>query len=326
MAGVTNKVFRRICKEQGADVVVTEFVSAEGIWHRNERTREYLDFDEVERPLGVQLFGANPDHLADAARQVVDWVRPDFIDINYGCPAKKVVCKQGGSALLRDCPLLQSVAREIVKAVDPVPVTAKIRIGWDSESINATTTARMLEDVGIQAIAVHGRTRAQGYRGEADWDVIGEVVQAVSVPVIGNGDIAGGHDVKRRREQSGVAGIMIGRAAMSAPWIFNESKQYLETGIIAPPAPPERKWAVIQRHCRDAVACRLKGDELHTMQALRARLMQYSKGMPGGKHLRQKFSAIESLAELDDLQANYSAWLTQHDGRQHCDPPELAVA
>lgn len=309
MAGVTNTVFRQICKEEGADVVVTEFVSAEGIYHRNQRTRDYLKFEACERPLGVQLFGGDPAHLALAARQVVDWVEPDFIDINYGCPAKKVVCKSGGSALLKDCPLLQSVAREIVEAVAPLPVTAKIRIGWDADSINAVTTARMLEDVGIQAIAVHGRTRAQAYRGEANWEVIGQVVQAVQIPVIGNGDLCSGADVKRRRDETGVAGAMIGRAAMSDPWIFRETKDYLISGRLPEPSAPVRKWDVIRKHCEHAVRVNLAGDERHTLQALRARLMAYSKGLRGGKRLRERFQSVESLAELAVIEEDYWQWL-----------------
>ena len=175
MAGVSDKIFRQICKSYGADVLVTEFVSAEGVFRRNERTREYLDFDEIERPIGVQLFGGNAAHMAEAARHVVDWVRPDFIDLNFGCPVNKVVAKNGGSALLKDCPTLAAVAEAVVRAVAPLPVTAKIRIGWDADSINAPRVGRLLEELGIAAIAVHGRTRAQGYSGAADWKVIGEV-------------------------------------------------------------------------------------------------------------------------------------------------------
>ena len=201
MAGVSDKIFRQLCKEYGADILTTEFVSAEGIFRRNERTREYLDFDEIERPIGVQLFGANAEHMAEAARQVVDWVRPDFIDLNFGCPVNKVVAKNGGSALLKDCPTLSGVAGAVVKAVAPLPVTAKIRIGWDADSINAVRVARLLVDLGITAITVHGRTRAQGYSGAADWNVIGEVAAAVPVPVIGNGDLMSAVDgAKRRRE------------------------------------------------------------------------------------------------------------------------------
>ena len=234
MAGITDKIFRGLCKEQGADVVVTEFVSSEGIFRKNERTMHYLDFEETERPLGVQIFGGDPAHMGEAARLVIDWVKPDFMDINFGCPLNKVVTKNGGSSLLRDCPLLERVARAVAKAADPAPVTAKIRIGWDSGSINAVTTARILQDAGIRAVAVHGRTKEQGYSGEADWEVIAQVAEAVSIPVIGNGDITSALDVKHRRETTRISGVMIGRGAMSNPWIFQGIKHYLATGELLP--------------------------------------------------------------------------------------------
>jgi len=303
MAGVTDTVFRRLCKEQGADVLVTEFVSAEGIFRRNLRTLEYLDFDECERPVGIQLFGGDPDHLAEAARMVVDWKKPDFLDLNFGCPVNKVVCKNGGSSLLRDCPLLERVARAVVRAAAPCPVTAKIRIGWDRTSINAVTTARLLEDAGVQAIAVHGRTRSQGYSGEADWDVIGQVVQAVTIPVIGNGDLTSAESVRLRRDQTGVAGAMLGRGAMSAPWIFREIHEYLATGLIPGPIPLADHWAFIQRHCALAVA--RSGEEPHTMAAMRARLMAYSRGMPAAKQLREQFSTVSSSAGLAAIASSH---------------------
>lgn len=299
MAGVTDTVFRRICKEFGADVMVTEFVSSDGIMHRNRRTSEYLAFDPVERPLGVQLFGADPAALAEAARKVVDWVEPDFIDLNFGCPVNKVVCKNGGSALLKDCPLLQRVAEEVVRAVAPVPVTAKIRIGWDENSINARETARILEGAGIQVLAVHGRTKSQGYSGEANWRVIGEVVQSVRIPVIGNGDLTSAQEVLRRRQETGVAGVMLGRSAMAHPWIFSEIKSALKSGEIPPPPELPVRWALIRRHCAEAVERR--GDERSAMASLRARLMAYSKGMPECKWLRVAFSQVASLGELDGI-------------------------
>ena len=246
MAGVSDKIFRQLCKEYGADVLTTEFVSAEGIFRRNARTREYLDFDEIERPIGVQLFGADAQHMAEAACQVVDWVRPDFIDLNFGCPVNKVVARNGGSALLKDCPALASVATAVVRAVAPVPVTAKIRIGWDADSINAAHVARLLVDAGITAITVHGRTRAQGYAGAADWNIIGEVAAAVPIPVIGNGDLSSAAEVAKRRRETGVAGAMIGRAAMSAPWIFNQIKEHLASGQIMDAPSLSEKWNLIR--------------------------------------------------------------------------------
>ena len=303
MAGFSDKIFRQLCKERGADVLVTEFVSSEGVFRRNERTREYLDFDECERPLGVQLFGGNAEHMAEAARQVIDWVQPDFIDLNFGCPVNKVVAKNGGSALLKDCPALAAVAGAVVRAVSPLPVTAKIRIGWDDTSINAPAVARILEDLGIGAIAVHGRTRAQGYSGAADWTVIGEVAAAVQVPVIGNGDITNATDVAKRRAETGIAGVMIGRAAMSSPWIFSQIKHELETGVPLPPPDLAERWALIQRHCQLAVEEWQNEDQ--ALRSMRARLMAYSRGFPQGKALREKFQYVSSLADIDRIAAEH---------------------
>jgi len=297
MAGVSDKIFRQLCKEYGADVLTTEFVSAEGIFRRNARTREYLDFDEIERPIGVQLFGADAQHMAEAACQVVDWVRPDFIDLNFGCPVNKVVARNGGSALLKDCPALASVATAVVRAVAPVPVTAKIRIGWDADSINAAHVARLLVDAGITAITVHGRTRAQGYAGAADWDIIGEVAAAVPIPVIGNGDLSSAADVAKRRRETGVAGAMIGRAAMSAPWIFNQIKEYLASGQVVDAPSLSEKWNLILRHCQLAV--REWGAEEPAIRSMRARLMAYSRTMSNAKRLRENFAHVSTLAEVE---------------------------
>jgi nifR3 family TIM-barrel protein len=299
MAGVSDKIFRQLCKEYGADVLTTEFVSAEGIFRRNERTREYLDFDEIERPLGVQLFGGDAAHMAEAAKQVVDWVQPDFVDLNFGCPVNKVVCKNGGSALLKDCPTLASVAESVVRAIAPLPTTAKIRIGWDADSINAVRVAKILSDSGISALTVHGRTRAQGYSGAADWNVIGEVAAAVSIPVIGNGDLTTAADIAKRRRETGIAGAMIGRAAMSTPWIFRETKSYLANGTIVDPPTLAERWKLILRHC-ELMVCEW-GVEEPAIRSMRARLMAYSKSMPEAKRLREKFSQASTLAEIQTI-------------------------
>ena len=297
MAGVSDKIFRQLCKEYGADVLTTEFVSAEGIFRRNERTREYLDFDEIERPLGVQLFGADATHMAEAAKQVAEWVRPDFVDLNFGCPVNKVVCKNGGSALLKDCPTLASVAESVVRAIAPLPTTAKIRIGWDADSVNAVRVAKILEECGTSALTVHGRTRAQGYSGAADWNVIGEVAAAVAIPVIGNGDLTSAADVAKRKRETGIAGAMIGRAAMSTPWIFRETKAYLSNGVILDPPTLEERWKVIRRHCELVV--RDWGVEEPAIRSMRARLMAYLKAMPEAKRLREKFSRVSTLADVE---------------------------
>ncbi|MDB6118490.1 MAG: tRNA-dihydrouridine synthase, partial [Verrucomicrobiaceae bacterium] len=292
--------------ELGADVMVTEFVSAEGILQADERTRHYTEFEDTQRPVGVQLFGADGKRMGEAARKIVDWKQPDFIDINFGCPVNKVVSKNGGSSLLRNCPVLAEVAREIVKAVD-IPVTAKMRIGWDENSINALEVVKILENEGIQAISIHGRTKAQGYTGEANWDVIGQCAEAATVPVIGNGDIACGLDVQKRRTHTKVSGAMIGRAAMMNPWVFTEAKHYLATGEQPLSASTDQRFAFIRRHAHMAVTSKRYGSELQTMRFMRTRLMNYTKSMPGGKHLRQRFCLVATLMELEDIIADYLA-------------------
>jgi len=301
MAGVTDLIFRSLCKPLGADVMVTEFVSAEGILQADGRTRKYTEFTDDQRPVGVQLFGADGQRLGEAAKKIIDWKRPDFIDLNYGCPVNKVVARNGGSSLLRDCGLVAAVAAGVVRAVgDQVPVTAKIRIGWDSGSINAVEVARILVDCGIASITVHGRTRSQGYGGEADWEVIDRVARAVPVPVVGNGDLTNGADVARRRRETAVAGVMIGRAAMSDPWIFREARAYLTTGTARSATLAER-WDLVLRHCRLAVASGRYGNECQTLTSMRSRLMAYCKGFPGARDLRQRLCYITTVAELETI-------------------------
>jgi nifR3 family TIM-barrel protein len=284
--------------------MITEFVSAEGILHRSQRTREMVAFTAAERPLGVQLFGAEPDRLAEAARAVIDWVAPDFIDLNFGCPVNKVVCKHGGSALLRDCPLLEKVAQTVVRVVDPVPVTAKIRLGWDAATINAVVTARLLEGAGVRALAVHGRTKEQGYSGEADWNEIARVAETVRIPVIGNGDIRTAQEVERRLGTTQVRGVMIGRGAMTNPWVFRQAKALLAGSTQLPEPTLEERWSHIVRHCEMAVA---GGDsEDHTMASLRAQLMAYSHGMPGGRQLRSRFQQVTRVDDVRALAAEHA--------------------
>lgn len=307
MAGVTDPIFRTLCKECGADVMETEFVSAEGVLQAWERNRRYVEFEAAHRPLGVQIFGSVPANMAAAARIIVDAMQPDFLDINAGCPVPKVVGRNGGSSLLKDLPLLQQIAAAVVAELGAdCPVTTKIRIGWDANHIVAEEACLRLQDAGVQAIAVHGRTRSQQYGGAADWGVIDACARAVQVPVIGNGDITGPADVKRAREETAVSGVMIGRAAMNAPWIFRQARHYLNTGELqAPPSAAERIEFML-RHTRMALESRHYGGELTTMRAMRARLLAYAKGIPGTKPLRPQLSRVESYAALEDMLGSLS--------------------
>ncbi len=302
MAGVTDPIFRTLCKECGADVMVTEFVSSEGVLQAWERNRRYVEFAEAHRPLGVQIFGAVPAHMAAAARIIVDAMRPDFLDINAGCPVPKVVGRNGGSSLLKDLPLLQQIAGAVVAELGAdCPVTAKIRIGWDANHIVAEEACLRLQDAGVRAITVHGRTRSQQYGGVADWGVIDACARAVQIPLIGNGDITSPADVKRAREETAVSGVMIGRAAMNAPWLFRQARHYLNTGELLPPPTAAERIDFMLRHTRLALESCHYGGELTTMRAMRSRLLAYAKGIPGSKPLRPRMSRVESYAELEEM-------------------------
>ena len=282
--------------------MVTEFVSAEGVlqaWHRNRR---YVEFEQEHRPLGVQIFGSDPAHAAAAARIIVDAMHPDFLDINAGCPVPKVVGKNGGSSLLKDLPLLQSIAAAVVQELgNDCPVTTKIRIGWDAEHICALEACQRLQDAGVQSIAIHGRTRSQQYGGQANWQIIDECAQAVQIPVVGNGDICTPQDVKKARETTAVSGVMIGRAVMNAPWLFARARHYLNTGEIMDEPTPQERINFMLRHTRMALESGHYGDEIFTMRAMRARLLAYAKGIPGTKPLRPQLSRVASLAELEGI-------------------------
>ena len=302
MAGVTDPIFRTLCKEAGADVMETEFVSAEGVLQAWQRNRRYVEFEQQHRPLGIQIFGSVPEHAAKAARIIVDAMQPDFLDINAGCPVPKVVGKNGGSSLLKDLPLLQRIAAAVVQELgNDCPVTTKIRLGWDAGSICALEAVQRLQDAGVQAIAVHGRTRAQQYGGQADWGMIDACARAVQIPVVGNGDISTPQDVQRAKEETAVSGVMIGRAAMNAPWLFARAKAYLRTGTIPPEPTADEKLDFMLRHTRMAIDSGHYGDELVTMRAMRARLLAYGKGIPGAKPLRPALARVASYRELVDI-------------------------
>lgn len=305
MAGFTDRVFRELCKEHGADVMVTEFVMANKFLDaRSEADAwEIVDFSPEQRPMGVQIFGGVPDKMGEAAERIATRLQPDFIDINYGCPAPKVVENAAGSSLLRDPCRLQAVAEAVVRRVGhALPVTAKIRIGWDESSINAVDTARRLVGAGIEAIAIHGRTKVQGYRGEADWEVIHEVASAVPVPVIGNGNITTAADVRRVRDRGSVRGLMIGRAALGNPWIFREIKHALNTGDELPPPTLEERWATMIRYCEELTAHRQKAHWDH-INWMRSRLKAFAKNFPGSKAMRRDLERVTTVAELKALAA-----------------------
>jgi tRNA-dihydrouridine synthase B len=301
MAGFTDVVFRQICKEHGADVMVTEFVMADKFLHERSEHKawEIVDFTADQRPMGVQIFGGNPANMAEAARRIVDRLQPDFIDINFGCPAPKVVNNCAGSSLLRDLPLMGRIAAAMVGAVgDRVPVTAKMRIGWNHQEIVAVDAAQVLVASGIAAIAIHGRTKEQGYSGEADWEVIHAVADAVPVPVIGNGSVRCGDDAVRIRQAAKVRGLMIGRAALGNPWLFSELRCALD-GLPPPPAvsAAERR-AVVLRYCRDLLARPAQTVHGDSISWLRPRLQAFAQQFPGSRALRHQLGQVRSYDDL----------------------------
>ncbi|NBD38407.1 MAG: tRNA dihydrouridine synthase DusB [Verrucomicrobia bacterium] len=300
MAGFTDYAFRELCKAYGADVMVTEFVMANKFLDERseEKAWRMVDFTPGQRPMGVQIFGGEPDKMAEAADRIADRVQPDFIDINYGCPAPKVVNNCAGSSLLRDPCRLQGVAEAVVRRVtDRLPVTAKIRIGWDKASINAVEVSRRLENVGIEAVAVHGRTKEQGYSGDADWDVIEAVADALRIPVIGNGSIRTVDDVRRIRTAGKVQGLMVGRRALGNPFLFREIKHALLTGKDLPPPTLEERWEVMLRYGRVLLAHR-EQDPWDRINWMRPRLKAFARNFPGSKNLRRKLESVQTLEEL----------------------------
>jgi tRNA-dihydrouridine synthase B len=302
MAGVSEMPFRCIALEYGAGLATTELVSASGIFYKNRRTRQYLTFDrEKERPYSVQLFGGDKDVMAHAARAAREH-GADIVDINMGCPVKKVTKTGSGSALLCDPPRAAALVRAMREAVDDaIPITCKIRAGWDDKSINAVEMAKTLEDAGCAALALHARTRAQGYSGTADWDLIGTVKNAIQMPLIGNGDVNTFDDAHRMMKHTGCDGVMIGRGALGNPWLFQSLRAGKELG---PPTPQERRDLVL-RHLKEHVtfhdslddeAARklLRTDPKHMgVRTFRQHLVWYSRGLSGGKDFRAKVMTTE---------------------------------
>lgn len=299
MARHTDVAFRQLCKEQGADVMVSEFVQSEALIRGNAKAWEMVDFTETQRPMGVQIFGATPASMAQAARQVCDRVRPDFLDLNFGCPAHKVIEQNAGSGLLRCPALLYELVKAVKDAIPDVPLTAKMRLGWDYESVVAVEVAVRLEQLGVEAIAVHGRTKEQGYAGEAHWGYIAQVAAAVSIPVVGNGDVKDGLSALRRRAETGVSGLMVGRAALSNPWIFNEIKAALAgQGEITPVITAQKRWDAIIRLSEltlEVHASRLGSRDVRWMLD---RLHPLTHGLPGSRKIRDRMRGCLSLDDL----------------------------
>jgi len=300
MARFTDVVFRQLCKEQGADVMVSEFVQSDAVSRDDPRLWETVDFTEEQRPMGVQIFGSDPGSMAEAARIIADRLRPDFIDINFGCPADRVTCADAGSSMLRNPEKLGRVTGAVVRAVPGTPVTVKIRIGWDDKTIVAREVGHIAESEGAQAIAVHGRTKEQGYSGDANWVVIAEVAEALGIPVIGNGNVCGAADVARIRRETNCAGLMIGRAALGYPWIFRDIKYALEHGT--PPAPPtmEERWGVILDYTRRVMARPFREQRHRDLRWMRPKIIALTKEIPGSRKIR---GALGTVLTLQDLEA-----------------------
>jgi len=304
MAGVSESPFRRLCRSFGADVVVTEFLSAEGIRRDNEATIAKLRFGPDERPIGVQIFGADPVGMGDAAAIVTEVFAPEFIDINFGCPVKKVVKRNGGSGCLKDLGLVEQVIRS-VRAHTHLPVTVKIRSGWSEEMRDPVAIAKRCEDAGARALTLHPRTRTQMYSGTARWEEIAAVVDALTIPVIGNGDIKTAQDAVRMQRETRCAGVMIARGSFGQPWVFTQARALLN-GLPMPAAPPvAERFAIALRHAR--MAADYEPDRRGAAIEFRKHLGWYVKGLPGSAQLRQRLHAVESLDEVEGLFADYLA-------------------
>lgn len=308
MEDVSDPPFRAVCKEGGADLMYTEFISSEGLIRHAAKSRQKLDIFEYERPVGIQLFGGEISSMVESAR-IATAVNPDLIDINYGCPVKAVACRGAGAALLQDIPKMVRMTSEIVKSTH-LPVTVKTRLGWDDQTKNVVDAAERLQDIGIQALTIHGRTRVQMYKGSADWSLIGKIKEnpRMVIPVFGNGDIDSPELALEYKNRYGVDGIMIGRAAIGYPWIFGEVKHYLQYGVRpAPPALAERV-RVTRKHLDFSI--RWKGERIGVFE-MRRHYANYFKNIPDFKPFRSRLVEAENqpalLGILDEVLEHYSS-------------------
>ncbi len=301
-AGVSESPFRRLCRSYGADVVVSEFVSATGIVMGSPRSREYLRFDSEEHPIGIQIFGADPGMMADASAFVAETYGPDFIDINFGCPVKKVVKRNGGSGCLRDLDLVASIIQAVDKAT-PLPTTVKIRSGFNEESRDPVGIALRCQDAGARVLCIHPRSRADMYKGKARWSEIRAVVEALDIPVLGNGDISCAQDAYRMRDETGCAGIMIARGSHGDPWIFREARAVLDGKPSPPPPDLAERLNICLEHAGNAIA--FGGDPQRAIIDFRKHLGWYTKGLPDGRELRTKLFRTTSLSDVKALLESY---------------------
>jgi len=302
MAGVSESPFRQMCRRYGADVVVSEFISSVGISLGIERVLAEMRFEPVERPIGIQIYGADAAIMAKAAGMVTELFEPDFVDINFGCPVKKVVRNNGGSGCLKDMTLVRGIIRAVRDATH-LPVTVKIRSGWDDTQRDPVDIALRCQDAGAQALTLHPRTRTQMYQGSANWDEIAQVAAALTIPVIGNGDIRTPEDVVAMRRHTGCAGIMIARGSFGNPWLFAQARDLLDGRAKRADPTPEERFETALEHAR--LALRLQGDTRKTALEFRKHFGWYTKGLPGASELRQRLFAIESMAEAEVIFCEY---------------------
>lgn len=298
MEDVSDPPFRAVCKDNGADLMYTEFISSEGLIRDAIKSRKKLDIFDYERPVGIQIFGGDEESLSLAAK-IVEVTNPDLLDINFGCPVKKVALKGAGAGVLRDIDLMVRLTASVVKSTS-LPVTVKTRLGWDDHTKNIEEVAERLQDVGIKALAIHGRTRTQMYKGEADWTLIGKVKNnpRITIPIFGNGDIDSPEKAVEYKNRYGIDGIMIGRAAIGYPWIFNEIKHFMKTGEHLPPPSIEDRLVVCRKHLQKSVEW--KGPVVG-INEMRRHYANYLKGLPNIKEFRNKLVTLKTEEEINEV-------------------------